>query len=85
MKIPKITVEDVHVSFYSIHCEKITDKYDKYFPFSTLDEQLELIGISVEYSNIDDMGFLVADILRDNSNLHSDEIKKEFVRIINSM
>lgn len=61
IKFPRLTPDDIcEFSGYSIHVEKITDKYDEWFPFSDLEEFLDdMFDSTMDWSNIDDLGFLV--------------------------
>ena len=61
IKFPGLAPDDIRrASSYSIHVEKITDKYDEWFPFFDLEEFLDdMFDSTVDWSNIDDLGFLV--------------------------
>lgn len=58
MKLSKITPSDINEIGRGFHIEKITDKYDEYFPFSSFEEFLDTIfGGSTFWANIDDLVF----------------------------
>lgn len=59
MKYPHITPDDVILSSSGFVIEKITDRYDRDFPFTAFEIFLEeLLGGLVDWSNIDDIGYL---------------------------
>lgn len=59
IKYPHITSNDIVIFSRGFRIEKITDKYDNQFPFAAFDEFLEMLfHTSVDWSNIDDLGFL---------------------------
>lgn len=81
---PSLALDDIRrASSYSIHVEKITDKYDEWFPFSDLEEFLDdIFDSTVAWSNIDDLGFLVISF-RGPINL-TEEKKKLICDFINT-
>lgn len=59
LKYPHIIPSDVKIQGRGFGIEKITDKYDEQFPFSYFEEFLEMLfHSSVDWANIDDLGFL---------------------------
>ena len=58
--LPILSKEDIYVSYEKLSVEKIDMRYDDYFNFGLFVDELELkCNLIVDYSNIDDLGFLI--------------------------